>query len=234
MNEGMENMPLSNEEKELDYTVLTKLPVGSALHIEVYYMHQKLEYDVQIAGEAEGGLLFQPIMREGKMMNFMSSKLRILAIYYIKGEKPILWSHCQIKEVMYKGNPYHYIKTNHLGIVWNRRNDFRLYIGDTGVAQMGENHVALKVNIRDVSNSGFSIIAPRDVAGTNENCRVHLVFRDIKNDKQFSLFGMVVRKEELEDGAMMFGCRLDKYNASLSRYIAKRQRESAIGSTSLP
>lgn len=223
-------MPLSDEEKELDYTILTKLPVDSTLHIEVYYMRQKLEYDVQIVKEAEGGLLIQPIMNEGRMMNFMSSKLRILVMYYIKGDKPILWSHCQIKSVMYKGNPYHYILTNHLGISWNRRNDFRLFIGDSGVAQLGENHVALKVNIRDVSSSGFSIVSPRDVAGANEHCRVHLVFRDVKNDKQFSLFGRVVRKEELEDGTVMFGCQLDKYNASLSRYIAKRQREGAIGS----
>ncbi len=112
-------------------------------------------------------------------------------------------------------------------VAYNRRENFRCYVGIETSIQVGTNRAAHEAIIRDVSSNGFAVVCNRDIrfpAGS----LVHVVLNDqidgFGEKYVFHLYGLVARIQELENGRIIYGCRLNNHVAGLDSYLMKKER----------
>ena len=106
----------------------------------------------------------------------------------------------------------------------NRRTAVRVWLGIDGVAQIGIHRVAYEVIVKDISVSGISFILHKDLK-LKQGTIVHITFNDTDARVKFSLGAIIVRQAPLEDGRMLYGCRLNQESPSISKYVNDKQRE---------
>lgn len=205
---------------------LDELLKGQKLHVEVLAKGGMLEYDVTTSLCSHGGVLIEPIRYQGKILNFNRSDITIRVLYARDGEKPIEWDGCFIKTVEYNGEKYHLIGCEKIGVEVNRRGCIRIFLGDKGVAQVGEHRGVLNVTVKDLSCTGFSFIG-ESIPDAPTGALVHLTFEEGIRLEKFSLYGNVMRKVEMEEKRALYGCKLTKQCKEVDAYIAKRQRDQA-------
>lgn len=205
---------------------LEELPENQKLHIDVIAKTGHLEYDVVSKFSACGAVFIEPIRYNNQIINFMRSDIIIKVLYTRSNRKPIEWSSCYIKWVEYKGKQYHMIGSNKVGIEVNRRGCFRIFVGEEGLAQVGEHTGIMKVTMKDISATGFSFLGERE-SETPLGENVRLTFEDSERDIRFDLSGRLVRKVKGEDEKTLYGCKLYVSNKIVDSYIARRQREQA-------
>lgn len=205
---------------------LEELAENQKLHIEVIAKTGRLEYDVVSKFSAHGAVFIEPIRYNNQIINFVRSDIIIKVLYTRNNRKPIERSNCYIKSVEYKGKQYHMIGSNNVGIEVNRRECFRIFIGEKGLAQVGEHTGIMKVTVKDISATGFSFLGDRE-SETPLGEDVRLTFQDSIRDIRFDLSGRLVRKVADEDEKTLYGCKLYISNKIVDSYIARRQREQA-------
>lgn len=112
-------------------------------------------------------------------------------------------------------------------VTYNRRQNFRCYVGIETSVQVGTNRAAHEAIIRDVSSNGFAVVCDSNVkfpAGS----LVHVVLNDqidgFGEKYYFHLYGLVARIQELENGRTVYGCRLNNHVAGLDAYLMKKER----------
>lgn len=203
-----------------------ELAENQKLHIEVIGKTGRLEYDVVSKFCVQGAVFIEPIRYNKQIINFVRSDIIIKVLYTRKNRKPIEWRDCHIKAVEYKGNYYHMITCKNVGVEVNRRECFRIFVGEDGQAQVGEHTGIMKVNVKDISATGFSFVGKRE-SETPLGEHVRLTFDDIIRKVHFDLTGKLVRKEKDEDEKTIYGCELYAANKTVDSYIAQRQREQA-------
>ena len=196
------------------------------LHIDVFSKVGHLQYDAVTKYCMKGAVLIEPIRYEKQIINFVRSDIIIKVFYARNNRKPIEWRDCQIKVVEYKGNYYHMITCKNVGVEVNRRECFRMFVGEDGQAQVGEHNGIMKVNVKDISATGFSFFAKRE-SQTPVGEHVRLTFDDIVRKVHFDLNGKLVRKEIGVEDRVLYACELFGTNQTLDSYIAQRQREQA-------
>ena len=108
----------------------------------------------------------------------------------------------------------------------NRRGSYRISMGILGLAVVDGFEGKMHVVVKDISATGFSFIAPKEDM-TKEGADVRLTFVEEKSDLRFDLSGRLVRKVDLNNGQIQYGCKLYVSNTVIDNYIAKRQREQA-------
>lgn len=199
---------------------------GSNLHLEVLGKGARLEYNVKILFTAQGSAFIKPIDYKGDVINFNRSGIMINAILTRGAEKPIQWCGCSIKIVTYKGKRYHMISCSKVGLEINRRGSYRVSVGLSGFALVDGLEKKILVVVKDVSATGFSFISDTEEL-TSIGADVQLVFEDAIEGEKFVLTGRLVRKHDLGNGRVQYGCKMYVPNKTMDGYIAKRQREQA-------
>lgn len=205
---------------------LEDLAENQKLHIEVIAKTGRLEYDVVSKFSAHGAVFIEPIRYHGQIINFVRSDIIINVLYTRNNRKPVKWHGCYIKWVEYKGKQYHMIVCKSAGTEVNRRGCFRIFVGEEGLAQVGEHTGIMKVTVKDISATGFSFLGERE-SETPLGGGVRLTFEDSIRDIRFDLSGRLVRKVKGDDEKTLYGCKLSISNKVVDSYIARRQREQA-------
>ena len=121
-----------------------------------------------------------------------------------------------------KSGSFYKITASGEGFEINRRGAFRLFVGISGVAQLGINRKAVDVIVKDVSENGFSFVSSEDMENVI-NMPVRLVFNDF--NKNYSLMGIIVRKVIINETKVLYGCQLSVSNSQLEQYINQKQRQ---------
>lgn len=112
---------------------------------------------------------------------------------------------------------------------FNRRKNFRCYIGEKINVRADEYARTYECILKDVSATGFALVfrvnsIPRDYEKIK---RFHFVYNDRHPDFGFNatlnLTGEVRRIVELEDNRLLFGCSIPK-NLLVEKYIADVER----------
>ncbi|MGN0161318.1 MAG: PilZ domain-containing protein [Lachnospiraceae bacterium] len=149
--------------------------------------------------------------------------------------KPYLFNDIQINAIkLPTGSEYHIIFSDKNMAPYNRRQEYRLWLGIDGIAQLGLNRAARDVVIKDISLSGIGF-----VTGLDYECKIGDTARISFSDKQvdrytrqvrelrFSVNARIVRIEEVDDKSKVIGCRIMSCNnqSNLEKYIALKQRE---------
>lgn len=113
-------------------------------------------------------------------------------------------------------------------VAHNRRENYRCYIGIETYIQFGPNHAAHEAIIRDISATGFAVVCDNDV-NFMQGSLVHVVLNDQIEDfgekYTFHLYGLVARVQDLENGKLVYGCRLNNNIKGLDAYIMEKDRQ---------
>ena len=112
-------------------------------------------------------------------------------------------------------------------VAYNRRENFRCYVGIETSIRVGTNRAAYEAIIRDVSSNGFAVVCDNDVKFPTGSL-IHVVLNDqmggFGEKYYFHLYGLVARIQELENGRIVYGCRLNNHVAGLDSYLMKKER----------
>lgn len=201
----------------------TEARAGDNLIIQIVFGKQNMDLPSKIIDVRGQNLIVDIIYLDKKMLNLSSEHIRVHLMLIREGKAPIVWKNVACKIIKENEQAFYQITSYSEGYENNRREAFRLYIGNDGVAQIGINKKALEVIVRDVSENGFSFVTSIDVKmAVGEPVR--LVFIDL--DITFSLMGIVVRKVNVNEKEVLYGCKLSVKNDKLLKYINNKQRQT--------
>lgn len=167
-------------------------------------------------------ILATPIVANERTVGF-TDDCRINIVVKFEG-KVYQWIDVIVRLVKYNSVIYHKIDLEGDGKPYNRREAYRLYIGEDMPVYINDSSgpIALTVLIKDISETGVGFI-------TNEELDINRTIRlKIKDFNVFiNLSGVIVRKEFLEHlNSYLYGCKFNERNNRLSKYIARKQGES--------
>lgn len=205
---------------------LQEVDVESKVTILVRIGSQTLAFDTVVEEMSEDGVLTLPIYRNDKLVGFRTKGLIIvLQICNASDEKVYEFNEVEILNVKTKdGKIHHKIISKKPGKQINRRTAVRVWLGIDGVARVGSNRTAYNVVVKDISVSGISFILHKDM-GIEAGEMAHITFNDTDARVKFSLSAIVVRTADMEDGRVLYGCRLNQESPAISKYVADKQRE---------
>jgi len=152
----------------------------------------------------------------------INDKCRINLIVKIEG-KVFLWENVEIKLVRYDGNIYHRISIQGEGKPYNRREAYRMYIGEDMPVYINTatGPYLINVLVKDISETGVGFITNEDL---DIDRMIRLKIKDFNNI--IALTGVIVRKEYLPHlDSYLYGCKFNEKNDKLGKFIARKQGE---------
>lgn len=208
---------------------IEELLPGQKVSLLVDVSGTTLNFDttVQEAYPKKRFVLLNPIMRDDKAISFKGKGIVVNIVVNID-DKPHLFKNVTI-ELQKKpdGKLCYTVTTLAESLLYNRRENFRCFIGLRSSVQFGPNRAAQPAMIRDVSYSGFAIVCENDIV-IEPNRMVHVVLRDRIEETEenyiFHLYGIVKRVQDLENGNILYGCKLNDRVPGLDQYIMAKER----------
>ena len=203
--------------------LLFEIPIDNKLIIELTINGQRYEFPSKVIKKGKQDIYAEPIRINGKVLNFSTSESISVSLIMVRdGKSPMVWKGVAINSAYEKEGTFYRITAGGEGFEVNRRGAFRLFVGISGVAQMGINKKAVDVIVKDVSESGFSFVSTEDIDNVI-NMPVRLVFNDF--NQPYSLMGIIVRKVVIAEAKILYGCQLSVNNTNLEHYINQKQRQ---------
>ena len=205
---------------------LHEVEIGSKITILVGIGSQTLSFDTVVEEPAENGILSEPVYRDDKLVGFRTKGLVIrLHVANASDQKVYEFINVEILNVKTADEKIHHkmiCKTE--GRQINRRTAVRVWLGLDGIAQIGLNHQAYEVMVKDISVSGISFIFHKDM-DVEPGTISHITFHDTDARVKFSLSAIIVRKAVMEDGKVLYGCKLNQESPAIVKYVNDKQRE---------
>ena len=200
--------------RNTDTMKLWEIEPKSNIILKVTINGQYIDLPTVCYSQESDGIVCEAIRVEGKAVSLDSIGISI-EIMFIRPEKsPVLWRGVVCDAIYIDSKMFYKLKCKEEGIEKNRREAFRVYIGVTGVAQLGLNRKAIDVIVKDVSENGFSFISVDDIQDVL-SLPVRLVYTDL--DINFSLMGIVVRNVKIDEKKFLYGCKLSVENSRLGQ-----------------
>lgn len=173
-------------------------------------------------------VLAAPIYHNDKIVTFKRTNILIDLLVTIGDNKPEVFKNISVTLVRKGDGALCYNLTCAVeSKTYNRRQNFRCYVGLNTAIQMGPNKAARVAIIRDVSANGFSVVSEEPLPFTQGQV-IHVVLKDYFEDTAekfvFHLYGILARTQELENGKTLYGCRLNNYVPALEAYIMAKER----------
>lgn len=174
------------------------------------------------------------IKEEDKVVGFPVGNIQYV-LDCIVDSKPYLFSDIQINAIkLPTGNEYHIIFCRKNMNPYNRRQEFRLWLGIDGIAQLGLNKAARDVIIKDISFNGIGFVTGKDYE-CNIGDVAHISFSDKMVNRttrevtelKFSLAAKVMQIRDVDEKTKHIGCRIVNKSRSsdIEKYIATKQME---------
>lgn len=211
---------------------LTDLSLGQAMIISVHVGEQQLEFEseLELINAKKHIVYLAPIMKDNKLLTFTAKGILTDIIVNLPDSKPYVFRNMILNAMKKEDGTFCYgVLDNAEGMALNRRGAFRCSIDCNAILRIGTMHKTYEIIIRDVSVTGFSFTFNGAEEGScDEGQTVHCVLNDFLEETydkfSFQLYGMIVRKVELENKRVIFGCQLTSPVKGLDSYIAKKER----------
>jgi c-di-GMP-binding flagellar brake protein YcgR len=200
---------------------IDELTKGGNIELEVKCVDRNISFRSEIVMIKNNSVLISPIKVNEQTIGF-SDKCQLNFLYKIDG-KVFLWERVSVKYVKYDGGIYHKIDLSGEGKPYNRRDAYRMFIGEDMplYVNTANGPTALSVLVKDISETGVAFITKDDI---DVERTIRLKLKD--NNSTISLSGIIVRKEYLEHlSSFLYGCKFNEKNSRLGKYIAKKQYE---------
>lgn len=173
-------------------------------------------------------IILEPIMVNGKAISFRGNGVIVNLLATIGNEKPHLFRNVTIHlQKKFDGTLCYQVSTMSESVLYNRRDNFRCFVGVRSSVQGGANRAAHHTIIKDISYTGFSVICDPETDFDSKHV-LHTVLRDRIEDLEenyvFHLYGVIARTQELDNGKILYGCRLTDRVPGLDKYIMAKER----------
>ncbi len=211
--------------------LLEELGIGSRVTILVGIGGQTLSFDSEVEELSEGGVLTTPVYRNDKLVGFRAKGLVIrIQVYNVDDKKIYEFTDVTILNVKTPDEKIHHKMVSKTpGKQINRRTAVRVWLGLDGIVQVGMNKVMYEVLVKDISISGISFVFHKDL-NVDPGTIVQVMFNDVEVRSKFVVNAIIVRKEELAEGKVLYGCRMNQESQAIAKYINDKQREKLKGS----
>lgn len=169
-----------------------------------------------------------PIYQADKVISFRAKNLIVDLLVNMDDVQPLFFKNVTVT-LMKKtdGSLCYRLETIAEGKSFNRRQNFRCFIGTAITMQCGINRSTCGAILRDISISGFAVVCNRNTT-LEANRIIHILYEDYLEETNqkflFHLYGIIVRTQELENGRILYGCRLNNQVMGLDAYIMTKER----------
>lgn len=201
---------------------LSDLQAGDNIIIQVNMNGQFADFPSVVTKLHDGEILAEAVRIGGKVVGFSGENVHLDLCYIRQDKPPVVWKNVKCTTVLSDNKTLYNIAAFAEGYESNRREAFRIFVGVSGIAQLGINRKALQVIVKDVSENGFSFVTSENMENVI-NMPVRLVFEDA--ERNYSLMGLVVRKVVIDEKKILYGCKLSVENPELVKYINYKQRQ---------
>lgn len=191
---------------------------------------EELSFDTKIqeVNSKKKLVLAEPVFRDAKVITFRNTNIALDLLVNMGDEQPYIFKNITITLMKRAdGSLCYNITAPTEGRSYNRRQNFRCFIGSEVNMQYGANHLTCPAILRDVSHTGFAVVCMEQVVlEEGQVIHVHLKDHIEATDEyfQFHLYGIVVRKQDMQKGRVLYGCRLNNRVIGLDNYIMKKER----------
>lgn len=200
---------------------IEEIPKGGNIELEVRYSGHTMSFRSDILDIINNSILVSTIKVNDQTIGF-SEKCQLNFLYKAEG-KVYIWENVFVKLVKFDGNICHKIDLFGDGKPYNRRDSYRMYIGEDMplYVNSASGPTAISVLVKDISETGVAFITKDDI---DIDRTIRLKLKD--NAMMISLSGVIVRKDFLQNlNSYLYGCRFNEKNDKLGKYIAKKQGE---------
>ncbi len=200
---------------------IEEIPKGGNMELEVRYSGHTMSFRSDILDIKNNSILISTIKVNDQTIGF-SEKCQLNFLYKTEG-KVYIWENVFVKLIKFDGNICHKIDLFGEGKPYNRRDSYRMYIGEDMPLYVNSpsGPTAISVLVKDISETGVAFITKDDI---DIDRTIRLKLKD--NAMMISLSGVIVRKDFLQNlNAFLYGCRFNEKNDKLGKYIAKKQGE---------
>ena len=206
-----------------------ELSKSADIEVDVKCNGKTMNFRSEIKLIKNNSILINSIKVNDQTIGF-SEKCTINFLYKYEG-KLYIWENVNVKLVKYDGLIYHKIDLSGEGKAYNRRDAFRMYIGEDMIIYINTANgpSALQVLVKDISETGVAFI-------TKEDFDIERTFRlRLKDDTLVvNLSGVIVRKEFLSHlDSNLYGCKFLEKNQMLGKFIALKQGEQLRNKTKI-
>lgn len=200
---------------------IEEISVGGSVELDVRCNGKFMNFRSDVVVIKEKSILINCI-KVGEQKIGFTDQCYINFLYKQEG-KVFIWENTAVSLIKINGVVYHKIDLLGEGIQYNRRNAYRLYIGEEMPIYMNtvSGLTAMSVLIKDISETGIGFIFKEELSTDR-------IFRfKFKDEKRvIDLSGMIIRKEYLDHlKSYLYGGKFNEKNAILSNYIVNKQSE---------
>ncbi|MDD6290851.1 MAG: PilZ domain-containing protein [Lachnospiraceae bacterium] len=165
-----------------------------------------------------------------RIVNFSSENITC-TITALKNYKPYSWDNVKIVRLtLPEQGTIHMVLSNDDRKTFNRRNEYRLFLGEEGICRFGDSNAPKNVMIKDVSCSGVGIMINKsDDIEIKAGMKIEVEFSQTRKDgnrQTFMLTGKIVRYIAMNNNMEMIGCKLSGRNQELVKMIYEKQRQN--------
>lgn len=201
---------------------IDEISQGGAIELDVKCNGKNMNFKSEVMLVKNNSVLINAITVDEQTIGF-SDKFQINFLFKSEG-RLYLWENVTVKLVKYNDAIYHMIELFGEGKPYNRRDAYRMYIGEDMPVYVNSatGPTALSVLVKDISETGVGFITKEDI---DIERTIRLKLKD--NNTIINMSGVIVRKEYLDNlDSFLYGCKFNEKSNHLSRYIAKRQSEA--------
>jgi len=201
--------------------LIDEIPVGASIEIEVRFCGRSMSFNSEVQFKRENSIFINPITVNERTVGF-NDKCRINLIVKANG-KVFLWENVEVRLIRYDGNIYHRITLQGDGKPYNRREAYRMYIGEDMPIYINtpEGPNLINVLVKDISETGVGFITKEEL---DVERIIRLRLKDFNN--VIYITGSIVRKEYLPHlDSYLYGCKFTEKNNHLGKFIARKQGE---------
>jgi len=199
------------------------------LHITIGTQTLDLNTTVREGNSRTHSIVTDVIVRDGKVVNISGKNVLVDVIFIPSEGLPRIFRNAKVA-VFKDKDKYSYRITSLIQAVGlNRRESYRVYIGKDITLQCGSNKKTIDAVLKDISSSGVAFtLNSGDDSGFEMGQIVHTVLNDnleeINENNSFQIYAIIVRKEELDNGKVIYGCLLNSRMPGLDKYIMTKER----------
>ena len=202
--------------------LIDDIPIGSGIELNVRYIGHTMSFISEVVLIIKDSILISPIVVNEQTVGF-NDDCRVNLIVKIEN-KVYLWNNASVKLVKYDGTIYHKINVTGRGKPYNRREAYRMYIGEDMPIYINtaSGPISINVLVKDLSETGVGFISNEDL---DIDRTIRLRLKD--NHIIINISGIIVRKEFLSHlDSFLYGCKFNEKNNRLGHYIARKQGDA--------
>ncbi|MCR5823682.1 MAG: PilZ domain-containing protein [Lachnospiraceae bacterium] len=195
---------------------------GQQVKLDIRANNTKGSFDATVALTYKNILLLEPIVVDGRLVGFPQDYTATLTV--IVKDVCYVWDDIKVQAISFKGRHFHAIELFGEAESKNRRNNFRVPIGEEmSVVYFTEEgprpHRAL---IKDISVTGFAFISKEEF-DIGRMVRLNIVLPD---KTPLGLSAKIVRSQPgARPSEKIYGCRFSDKNQKLSNFLMQIQRD---------